>query len=146
MGVSTPLACFHIIDMCGLCLKKYNNYKEKKMHYYLKNKNNEIVATVALVKSDGHWSRGISVRSKRDAPSKEIGRKIAGERATKAGELSTRTHVIFSASVYQSLIRRVRIADMEKLDRKELAFKALPDATLSDFEIHVLKRYHKMEI
>jgi hypothetical protein len=117
------------------------------MHYYLKNENNEIVATVALLRNgDGKWSRGIAIRSKQDSPNKEIGRSIAGSRALKAQECCHRTHVRFSSSVYYTALKRLRDEDKGKVPDRDLGYKMFPDATLSDFEKHILKRYHKIEV
>jgi hypothetical protein len=113
------------------------------MIYYLKNKNNEIIVTIVLISRNNKWNRGIAIRAKKDTPRKEIGRGIASERALNASVLFNRKHVIFSDSVFQSLLSRVRPSDLDKCIGEDLSFKSFPNAELSEYEKYILRRYHK---
>lgn len=59
----------------------------EEKYYYIRDRHNKPVITVCLLKKDGFTSRGVSVCSPDDNPSKKIGREIALSRAKKTMEI-----------------------------------------------------------
>jgi hypothetical protein len=118
-----------------------------EMIYYLRNKLNNVVATVCIEKLKNKFNRGIAIVSPKDTPNKKLGRKIATERCHHANKYMKRLHNTVSTKQFSWLLTQLTDNTCKNLENPSFLFmKSQYDIWPTEFEKRLLKRYQKVEV
>jgi hypothetical protein len=110
----------------------------KELFYYLRDKNNHPICTVALMEADdGTISRGVAIRSEKEKEfSRKAGRRLASGRAKKAMYTKSNNYPTISREAI------IRVIDTGEIDDKHYSFfiKSHFNPSLTSFEKELLAR------